>query len=137
MDNPEKFESFEQVLFFMLKNAIKQASYELMMETEPQELSEEELEEMYEKLLDPVDEPKQLPLERMQEMIQDYNELGTFADCMNKIGFFKDTSDVIELLNKPVKYKQQYLLWVELGRPTEKDETFERFGQAVWNREKL
>ena len=109
MDNPEKFESFEQVLFFMLKNAIKQASYELMMETEPQELSEDELEEMYEKLLDPVDEPKQLPLERMQEMIQDYNELGTFADSMNKIGFFKDTSDVIELLNKPVKYKQQYL----------------------------
>ena len=46
MDNPEKFESFEQVLFFMLKNAIKQASYELMMETEPQELSEDELEEL-------------------------------------------------------------------------------------------
>ena len=65
MDNPEKFESFEQVLFFMLKNAIKQASYELMMETEPQELSEDELEEMYEKLLDPVDAPKQLPLERL------------------------------------------------------------------------
>ena len=137
MDNPEKFESFEQVLFFMLKNAIKQASYELMLETEPQELSEHELEDMYEKLLDQVEEPKELPLERMQEMIKDYNELGSFADCMNKIGFFKDTADVIELLNSPVKYKKQYLLWVELGRPTENDEMFERFGQAVWNREKL
>ena len=139
MEDNEKY-SFEHVLFSMLKNAIKQASFEIMMESqdmETRELTDEEWEEALNELVPPVDEPKELTIDRMQQIVEDYKEIGSFADCLNKIGYFKTPEDVVKLLKTPNNYKKQYMLWVELDRPKPSSKEFERFGQAVWNREKI
>ena len=139
MEDNEKY-SFEHVLFSMLKNAIKQASFEIMMESqdmETRELTDEEWEEALNELVPPVDEPKELTIDRMQQIVEDYKEIGSFADCLNIIGYFKTPEDVVKLLKTPNNYKKQYMLWVELDRPKPSSKEFERFGQAVWNREKI
>ena len=137
MDDNNKF-NFDEVLFNMIKNAIKQASFEMYEDT--QEMfseSKELMEAQLEALIDDVEEPKMLSLDRMQEMVEDYQEMGTFADVMDNIGYFKTTQDVVSLLTTPSKYSKQYMLWVELGRPTIEDKMYEKFGQAVWSRENL
>jgi len=132
--------SFDQMLFMMLKNAIKQASYEIMVESndmEDRELTDEEWEEALNELVPQVEETPTLTIDRMTEMVDDYRELGNFADSLNKIGFFKSPEDVVSLLREPNKFRKQYMVWVELDRPKPSSKEFERFGQAVWNREKI
>ena len=139
MDDNGKY-SFDQALCMMLKNAIKQASFEIMMESndiEERELSDEEWEEALNELVEPVEEAPELTIDRMQTIVDDYRELGLFADAMNKIGFFKSPDDVVKLLKQPNNYRQQYMLWVELDRPKPNSKEFDRFGQAVWSREKI
>ena len=114
--------SFDEVLFNMLKNAIKQASFELYVDSqeafsEDFEVSKEEMEKQLDELIPEIAEPKALTIDKMQEMVADYKEMGQFANAMDSIGYFKNTQDVVALLTSPQKYRKQYLLWVELGRP--------------------
>lgn len=137
MDDNNQF-NFDEVLFNMIKNAIKQASFEMYQDTQDMfEDSKELMEAQLEAIIEDVEEPKTLTIERMQEMVDDYKEMGNFADVMDNIGYFKTTQDVVRLLTTPQAYRRQYLLWVELGRPTLNDEMYEKFGQAVWSRENL
>jgi hypothetical protein len=136
-DNNSQF-NFDEVLFNMIKNAIKAASFEMYQDTQDMyDESKELMEAQLEAIIEDVEEPKTLTLERMQEMVDDYKEMGQFADVMDNIGYFKTTQDVVKLLTTPQAYKRQYLLWVELGKPNLNDDMYERFGQAVWNRENL
>ncbi len=132
--------SFDEVLFNMIKNAIKQASFELYVDSQEAfsddfEVSKEEMEKQLDALIPEIAEPKALTIDKMQEMVDDYKEMGQFANAMDSIGYFKNTQDVVALLTSPQKYRKQYLLWVELGRPNMQDKMFEKFGQAVWSRE--
>tara|TARA_A100001388_G_C28771406_1_gene504091 strand:- start:2328 stop:2747 length:420 start_codon:yes stop_codon:yes gene_type:complete len=136
-DNNNDF-SFDEVLFNMIKNAIKAASIEMYQDTQEMfEESQELMEAQLEEIIQDVEEPKTLTIERMQEMVDDYKEMGTFAEVMDNIGYFKTPQDVVTLLTSPNKYRRQYMLWVELGRPTINDKMYEKFGQAVWSRETL
>ena len=137
MDDNNQF-NFDEVLFNMIKNAIKQASFEMYQDTQDMfEDSKELMEAQLEAIIEEVEEPKTLTIERMQELVDDYKEMGNFADVMDNIGYFKTTQDVVRLLTTPQAYRRQYLLWVELGRPTLNDEMYEKFGQVVWSRENL
>ena len=105
--------SFDEVLFNMIKNAIKQASFELYVDSqeafsEDFEVSKEEMEKQLDALIPEIAEPKALTIDKMQEMVDDYKEMGQFANAMDSIG---------------------------LGRPNMQDKMFEKFGQAVWSRE--
>jgi hypothetical protein len=138
MDENNSQFNFDEVLFNMIKNAIKAASFEMYQDTQDMyDESKELMEAQLEAIIEDVEEPKTLTLERMQEMVDDYKEMGQFADVMDNIGYFKTTQDVVKLLTTPQAYKRQYLLWVELGKPNLNDDMYERFGQAVWNRENL
>lgn len=130
--------SFDGIFFEMMKEAIKQASLEMFVESQQSfELSQDEMEKQLEAIIDEVQEPKKLSIERMQEIVDDYKEMGEFARVLNDIGFFKSPNDVIDLLTKPQLYRKQFFLWVELGRPKKEDAMYEKFGQAVWSRENL
>ena len=138
MDENNSQFNFDEVLFNMIKNAIKAASIEMYQDTQDMfDESKELMEAQLDAIIEDVEEPKTLTLERMQEMVDDYKEMGEFADVMDNIGYFKTTQDVVKLLTTPQAYKRQYLLWVELGKPNLNDDMYERFGQAVWNRENL
>jgi len=138
MDENNSQFNFDEVLFNMIKNAIKAASFEMYQDTQDMyDESKELMEAQLEAIIEDVEEPKTLTLQRMQEMVDDYKEMGQFADVMDNIGYFKTTQDVVKLLTTPQAYKRQYLLWVELGKPNLNDDMYERFGQAVWNRENL
>jgi hypothetical protein len=138
MDENNSQFNFDEVLFNMIKNAIKAASFEMYQDTQDMyDESKELMEAQLEAIIEDVEEPKTLTLERMQEMVDDYKEMGQFADVMDNIGYFKTTQDVVKLLTTPQAYKRQYLLWVELGKPNLNDDMYEKFGQAVWNRENL
>jgi hypothetical protein len=128
--------SFDGLFFEMIKEAIKQASVEMFIESQQgYDISQKEMEKQLNEIIAEVEEPKTLTIDRMQEIVEDYRELGEFAGVMDEIGFFNKPKDVIDLLIKPNLYKKLYLLWVELGRPNKKHEMFEKFGQAVWSRE--
>jgi len=132
----DKNNSFDGIFFEMMKEAIKQASFEMFAESQQSfDVSQQEMEKQLNAIIQEVDEPKSLTIERMQEIVEDYREMGEFASVMDGIGYFKKPKDVIDLLLKPEMYRQQYFLWVELGRPKKKDEMYEKFGQAVWSRE--
>ena len=121
--------SFDEVLFNMLKNAIKQASFELYVDSqeafsEDFEVSKEEMEKQLDELIPEIAEPKALTIDKMQEMVADYKEMGQFANAMDSIGYFKNTQDVVALLTSPQKYRKQYLLWVDLCSPNMQDKMF-------------
>ena len=85
--------SFDEVLFNMLKNAIKQASFELYVYSqeafsEDFEVSKEEMEKQLDELIPEIAEPKALTIDKMQEMVADYKEMGQFANAMDSIGYF-------------------------------------------------
>ena len=85
-DNNNDF-SFDEVLFNMIKNAIKAASVEMYQDTQDMfEESQELMEAQLEAIIQDVEEPKTLTIERMQEMVDDYKEMGTFAEVMDNIG---------------------------------------------------
>ena len=104
-DNNNDF-SFDEVLFNMIKNAIKAASVEMYQDTQEMfEESQELMEAQLEEIIQDVEEPKTLTIERMQEMVDDYKEMGTFAEVMDNIGYFKTPQDVVTLLTSPNKYR--------------------------------
>ena len=65
-DNNNDF-SFDEVLFNMIKNAIKAASIEMYQDTQEMfEESQQLMEAQLEEIIQDVEEPKTLTIERMQ-----------------------------------------------------------------------
>tara|TARA_B100001059_G_scaffold231985_1_gene268925 strand:+ start:1400 stop:1840 length:441 start_codon:yes stop_codon:yes gene_type:complete len=133
MDNNSE-NPFELAIFEIMKEAIKQASYELM--TENSNSIEEEMTDELNRLIDEVTEPEKPLVDRLQDIIDDYAEYAVFAESLLDLGMFVTPEDVVHLMKFPQRYKMEYMLWTELGKPNLGDKEFEIYRKEVFNRER-
>ena len=133
MDNNSE-NPFELAIFEIMKEAIKQASYELM--TENSSSIEEEMTDELNRLIDEVTEPEKPLVDRLQDIIDDYAEYAVFAESLLDLGMFVTPEDVVHLMKFPQRYKMEYMLWTELGKPNLGDKEFEIYRKEVFNRER-
>ena len=133
MDNNSE-NPFELAIFEIMKEAIKQASYELM--TENSNSIEEEMTDELNKLIAEVTEPEKPLVDRLQDIIDDYAEYAVFAESLLDLGMFVTPEDVVHLMKFPQRYKMEYMLWTELGKPNLGDKEFEIYRKEVFNRER-
>ena len=71
---------------------------------------------------------------RFKQMQEDYLEMGSFAQAMFDVGMLLKAEDVVFFIQNTNKFEPYYLLWMELNRPQEGDETWTMFEKEVWNR---
>ena len=133
MDNNSE-NPFELAIFEIMKEAIKQASYELMSENVSS--VEEEMTDELNRLIEEVTEPDKPLVDRLQDIIDDYAEYAVFAESLLDLGLFVTPEDVVHLMKFPTKYKMEYMLWNELGKPSLGEKEFEIFRKEVFNRER-
>jgi len=133
MDNNSE-NPFELAIFEIMKEAIKQASYELM--TENSNSIEEEMTDELNRLIAEVTEPEKPLVDRLQDIIDDYAEYAVFAESLLDLGMFVTPEDVVHLMKFPQRYKMEYMLWTELGKPNLGDKEFEIYRKEVFNRER-
>lgn len=126
---------FEIAIFEIMKEAIKAASYEMMQEARG--AVEDEMNVELDKLIAEVTEPPPPLTDRLQEIIDDYAEYAYFAEALLDVGMFVTPDDVVHLMKYPTKYKREYMIWNELGKPTVlDDDTFPIFKKEVWNKKR-
>ena len=126
---------FEIAIFEIMKEAIKAASYEMMQEARG--VVEDEMNVELDKLIAEVTEPPPPLTDRLQEIIDDYAEYACFAEALLDVGMFVTPDDVVHLMKYPTKYKREYMIWNELGKPSVlDDDTFSIFKKEVWNKKK-
>ena len=75
-----------------------------------------------------------LATSRFEQMQKDFLEIGVFAQALFDAGMFLKADDVIFFINNASKFEPYYLIWLELNRPQEGDETWDMFKIEIWNR---
>tara|TARA_Y100001963_G_scaffold116996_1_gene162691 strand:+ start:121 stop:612 length:492 start_codon:yes stop_codon:yes gene_type:complete len=71
---------------------------------------------------------------RFNQMQQDYLDMGRFCRALFNVGLLIQAEDVVFFIENTDAFEPYYLIWMELNRPKEGDETWSMFKKEVWNR---
>jgi hypothetical protein len=77
---------------------------------------------------------EELATTRFENLQKDYIEMGSFAQALFDAGMLLKAEDVVFFIQNTSKFEPYYLLWMELNRPQEGDETWQMFYTEIWNR---
>ena len=69
--------------------------------------------------------------EKLDDILKDLKDYKGFASAMVNSKTLTTADEVLDFFTSPNKYKRQYVLWNELGKPIDQSK---RHGQCLWKR---
>jgi hypothetical protein len=76
----------------------------------------------------------QMLVEKAQELSENWTDFIRLAKSLYNAEVLINPEEVIGFFENPVKFKRQYMLWLELGKPiNSKSETWTMFMEAIRN----